>query len=199
MKGKTLSIRFVPSDDLSKDLNTILPKFDLTYKKVKKNYYAIFPTNESKPVWKQNKRTKPDREIQKISNKKLNNLDQTNLNQNNLGNYQKKIVRIIQGVVKDDEGEPLPGVNIVVKGTTTGTLTDVDGAYSINVPDGNQILIFSFVGYKNQEIAVNNQTTINVTLEADVAIMDEVVVIGYGTQQKKDLVSSVAKVERQRS
>ncbi len=91
--------------------------------------------------------------------------------------------------------EPLPGVNIVIKGTTEGSITDLDGNYSITVPDENAILVFSFVGYVTEEIPVGNQTEINLSLIDDIMSLDELVVIGYGTQRKGDVTSSIASVK----
>ena len=102
--------------------------------------------------------------------------------------------RTITGNVTDSYSSPLPGVTIVIKGTTTGTVSDVDGNYTISVPESAQILVFSFIGMKTQEISVDNQTTINVQMEPDVIGLEEVVAIGYGTMKKSDLTGSVASV-----
>ncbi|HMM03417.1 MULTISPECIES: TonB-dependent receptor [unclassified Dysgonomonas] len=107
--------------------------------------------------------------------------------------YQQ--AKIVKGVVKDGNGEPLPGVSISIKGTTNGTMTDVDGNYSLNVPDGNSTLVVSYVGFKTQEIKVSNQTTIDITLEELSKELDEVVVVGYGVQKKINLTGSVAAVQ----
>lgn len=93
------------------------------------------------------------------------------------------------------DSEPLPGANVILKGTTIGTVTDIDGNYSIEVPNANSVLIFSFIGFNNSEEAVNGRTTINVNLVPDVVSLDAVVVIGYGTQKKADLTSSIAILE----
>jgi len=116
-----------------------------------------------------------------------------------LGKKETNDVAILQGItisgtVTDAAGETLPGVNVVVKGTTTGVVTDLDGKYSINVPNADAVLQFSFVGYITQEIAVSNQTIIMVTLNEDVAQIDEVIVVGYGTQKKVTLTGSVSQV-----
>lgn len=101
----------------------------------------------------------------------------------------------VSGQVMDaDTSEPLPGVNIVLKGTSTGTVTDVSGNYSIEIPEGNAVLIFSFVGYEKLEVSVGDQTNINVRLQLDQNALDEVVVVGYGTQKKSDLTGAVATV-----
>ena len=100
----------------------------------------------------------------------------------------------ITGKVIDNTGEGLPGVTVQVKGTTTGTATNVDGSYSIAVPGNSAILVFSFVGFSTQEIEVGNQRIINVTMSEDVQQIDEVVVVGYGVMRKSDLTSSITKI-----
>jgi TonB-linked SusC/RagA family outer membrane protein len=103
---------------------------------------------------------------------------------------------VVQGTVTDQEtGEPLPGVNVLVKGTGTGTATDADGKYSLEVPDENDVLVFSFIGYLPQEVTVNNQTTINVTLPQDFSALSEVVVTGYSSERVVDLTGAVSVVE----
>ena len=103
----------------------------------------------------------------------------------------------VSGAVKDTDDEPLPGVSVVIKGTTQGTITDFDGKYSIpNVP-GDAILQYSFVGMKAQEVAVNGQTTIDITMIEETIGLEEVVAIGYGTVKKSDLTGSVASVKRE--
>lgn len=91
----------------------------------------------------------------------------------------------INGKVVDDEGNGLPGVNILIKGTTRGVTTDAEGLYTISVTNGSDVLVFSFIGYVTQEIVVGNQTTINVTLLSDVKALDEVVITGYGDVSKQ--------------
>lgn len=99
----------------------------------------------------------------------------------------------ISGTVTDESGIPLPGVNIIVQGTNTGTQTDFNGDYTINAGP-QDVLVFSFVGLTTQEVPVDNRTTINVTLESDAAALDEVVVVAYGVQDRRTLVQSVSKV-----
>ncbi len=100
----------------------------------------------------------------------------------------------VTGRVTSDEGEALPGVSVIVVGTTTGTVTNGDGTYQLNTPDGAK-LKFSFIGYATQEIAVGQQTVINVRLVSDQKQLNEVVVVGYGTQRKGDVTSSIASVK----
>lgn len=101
----------------------------------------------------------------------------------------------ITGHVTNEAGEALIGVNVLIKGTSTGTVTDIEGVYLLDVPDESSVLIFSYTGYSAQEIEVGSQTTIDVLLNTDAQLLDEVVVIGYGTAAKKDLVSSVSQVK----
>ena len=99
----------------------------------------------------------------------------------------------ITGKVVDENGQPAIGANVVVKGTTQGVSTDLNGVYNLSVKKGS-VLVFSYLGYKPQEITVLAQTTINVTLEPEANIMDEVVVVGYGAQKRSDLTGSIASV-----
>lgn len=103
--------------------------------------------------------------------------------------------RTISGTLKDDQGEPLPGVSIVVKGTTTGTVSDLEGSYKLTISDPACILVYSFIGFKTVEVPVQNQSTINLSMELDMTALDEVVVIGYGTQKRKDISTAVVIVD----
>ncbi|WP_246859538.1 TonB-dependent receptor [Spirosoma sp. KCTC 42546] len=100
----------------------------------------------------------------------------------------------VSGTISDEKGEVLPGVSVVIKGTQRGTTTDAKGQYRINVPNGSTTLIFSFVGYLPQEIVVGNQSLISVTLKVDSKSLEEVVVVGYGTQKKVNLTGAVDQV-----
>ncbi len=104
--------------------------------------------------------------------------------------------RVIRGKVTGESGEALPGVNIILKGTQRGTTSAVDGSFELTVPDGeNHILIFSFVGYLSQEIEVGNRTVVEVDLKEDEKSLEEVVVVGYGTQKKSDLTGAVSQIK----
>lgn len=98
---------------------------------------------------------------------------------------EAKQERLITGTVTDDIGEALIGVSVSIKGTTTGTLTDLDGKYSLSVPNGSAVLVFTYVGYDTQEFIVGNQSNISVVLKNKDAFLDEVVIVGYGVQKKK--------------
>lgn len=106
---------------------------------------------------------------------------------------------IVTGKVTDSQnGLGMPGVNIIVKGTTMGTMTDSDGNFSITVPSATSVLTFSFIGYLNQEINLNGRNSINVALVSDVEILSEVVVVGYGVQKKVNQTGSIASVESEK-
>jgi TonB-linked SusC/RagA family outer membrane protein len=102
----------------------------------------------------------------------------------------------VTGVVKDEKGETLPGVNVVVKGTTVGTITDADGKFSISVKDvNNDVLAISMVGFVTQEIPLNGKTYFEIALQEEVKKLEEVVVVGYGTVKKSDLTGAVSTVK----
>ena len=98
----------------------------------------------------------------------------------------------VHGTVKDAAGTPMPGVTIVLKGTSQGTITDMDGNYTLKNVSPSSVLVFSFVGMKSMEVTVGSQSVINVKLEADLSELEEVVVVGYGTQRKEAVTGSVA-------
>ena len=105
------------------------------------------------------------------------------------------MVKKITGKVIDNEkGEPMPGVSIVAKGTTIGTTTNANGEYVLTVPDEAKVLVFSYVGYQPQDVNIGNRSSINITLKIDPRSLDEVVVVGYGTQYKREITGSVASV-----
>jgi len=99
-----------------------------------------------------------------------------------------------KGVVVDVQKMPLPGVNVYIKGTTQGTITDRDGKYTLSVSGTNTVLVFSFIGYKTQEVIVGEQSTINVTLEESVTNLDELVVVGYGQQKRESVVAALSTI-----
>lgn len=103
----------------------------------------------------------------------------------------------ITGVIKDGTGEPMIGVNVLVKGTTNGTITDFDGKFAISDVKNSDVLTITYVGYVQQSIPVGNQTSFNIILKEDTETLDEVVVIGYGTVKKRDLTGSVASVSNE--
>ncbi len=101
----------------------------------------------------------------------------------------------VTGTVIDDAGESLPGVNVIIKGTSQGTVTGIEGEYSIDVPGPETVLVFSSVGFVQEEVTVGNQSVIDLALTPDITALEEIVVIGYGTQKKTDLTGSVSTID----
>ncbi|GEO03724.1 SusC/RagA family TonB-linked outer membrane protein [Adhaeribacter aerolatus] len=106
--------------------------------------------------------------------------------------------KTVQGKVTSEAGETLIGVTVVVKGTTIGTSTDASGNYTIEVPDNGGILVFSYIGFITKEVMVGNATILNVTMVPDAKALEEVVVVGYGTQKKSDITGAVASIPKER-
>src|SRR5690606_35091642 len=101
---------------------------------------------------------------------------------------------IVTGNVKDESGQPLAGVSVIEKGTSNGVVTDRNGGFSITVQNEQSVLVFSFIGFEQQEISVSGQTRISVVLKERIGVLDEIVVVGYGTQKKRDITGSVSSV-----
>ncbi|GAB3019243.1 TonB-dependent receptor [Cyclobacterium sediminis] len=156
------------SGDREKGLEELLAPLGVSYKELRKDYIVIFSSEE-------------------IIGKEEDELDHSQL----------RFDTVIKGVITEESGEPLPGATIMVKGTNIGTVTDLDGAYSITIPNNveNPVLEFSFIGFSPQEVAVGTQTEINVTLSDNLASLNEVVVIGYGAVKKSDLTGAVSSVK----
>lgn len=108
--------------------------------------------------------------------------------------YGYSQTKTVTGTVSDDMG-PMPGVNVLVKGTTNGVVTDFDGEFTIDDVSNDDTLVFSYIGFVSQEVPVGTQTEINITLSEDTQALDEVVVVGYGTQKKSNVIGSVTSVE----
>lgn len=101
----------------------------------------------------------------------------------------------ITGTVLDDNNEPLVGASVIVKGTTTGAITDVDGKFSLSIPEGNATIVIQFIGYQSKEVAIGKETTFTIRLEANDKTLNEVVVVGYGTANRKDILGAVGSVK----
>ncbi len=108
---------------------------------------------------------------------------------------QVKAAQKVTGTVSDETGVTMPGVNVTEKGTTNGAVTDVDGKFSLTVQGANSVLVFSFVGYQSQEVVVGTQSVINMSLVPDASTLEEVVVVGYGTQKKVTITGAVSAIK----
>jgi TonB-linked SusC/RagA family outer membrane protein len=102
--------------------------------------------------------------------------------------------KVVTGKVTDENQNPLAGVSVIIKGTTVGTLTNADGTFSLSIPVNARTLSFSFIGMKSNDLEIGDQTTVNVVMSVDVGLLEEVIVIGYGTVKKKDLTGAVTRI-----
>jgi TonB-linked SusC/RagA family outer membrane protein len=177
------------SSDFQKYVNNLLESKGLKYKRYKKpdhTYFIYSPKERSARVPKS------------LQNNRLNDNADSNGGQPMTSSEESidpaaPVDVTVSGKVTNDQNEGLPGVSVLVKGTTIGTTTDVNGSYSINVPE-NATLVFSFIGYTTEEIVVGNQTSLNVKLVSDIKTLGEVVVVGYGTQKQRELTTAVGSV-----
>ncbi|MEN7549621.1 TonB-dependent receptor [Rapidithrix thailandica] len=175
---------------LEKVLNSLLEPKGLVFEKVRKNFYIIRSKSElsAKKLKKIKASLKEETSKQPTENpKRLKRLDNVNLR---IQQEQK----VITGTVKDENGAALPGVNIMIKGSSQGTISDIDGKYKIQV--GNKdVLVFSFIGYASQEVEVGSQKEISVTLLSDVKQLSEVLVVAYNTQSKASFTGSAVAIQ----
>src|SRR5690606_26702320 len=106
-------------------------------------------------------------------------------------------VTVTGKVTSHESPEGLPGVNIIIKGTTQGTVSDVDGNYTLEVPSSESVLVFSSVGFLSEEVIVGDRSVINMELIPDITSLEEVVVVGYGTQRRGEITSSIASINEE--
>lgn len=173
---------------IEKNLELLLRQNGLKYKKTRKNTFVITEgkAKEATPVRESKDEAMALPEGQMI---------QENLTAPALVT-QAAVERTIKGTVSDEKGTSLPGVSVVLKGTQRGTSTGAAGDFSLEIPDGGQpVLVFSFVGYKSQEVTVGNQSALTVNLAPDENALEEVVVVGYGTVKKSDLTGAVGTIK----
>ena len=176
--------------DLENTLEELLRPLELLYQKVDERLYLIYPSQ--KPL-----------EVPKLERQKTHATDTrssaiTGQYLPTLANWQDRntiLEQTITGQVTDlSTDETLPGVNILVKGTTIGTVTDIDGNYRLTAPDNAGTLVFSSVGYTSEEVAIEGQTVINMSLSPDIQSLGEVVVVGYGTQENRKVTTAISTV-----
>jgi len=175
------------SEKLEKVLSRLLTNFQMTFRRIDKSNYLILSK-------------KSDDNTESFKGAVNPTLD---------GNFQQTFLTprftepamtqhptefTVSGVVTADGGETLPGVNVLVKGTTRGTTTDSNGRYTLVLPEAEGILVFSFIGYATLEESINNRTSIDVKLHADTQTLNEVIVVGYGAQENKDVTGAIGAI-----
>ena len=174
---------------LEEQLSQMLLPLGLTYRKLNRKFYLIYRSGaRTQPV--------PTLEKKSIGEKEHLLGSRNTLGPAPAGSLARRQRQTITGQVTDQAtNEPLPGVNILVKSTSVGTVTDVEGNYQLNAADEATTLVFSSIGYETTEESISGRSVINLAMVPDVQSLEEVVVVGYGTQKKRDLTGSVAKIE----
>ncbi|GAB3917095.1 SusC/RagA family TonB-linked outer membrane protein [Larkinella terrae] len=195
MVGKTAPAHALnPAFSAQKNLNNLLKGSGLRYKKIRENTFIITSERDDKETLRGREESTL---IQPMQSSNLP-LDRTTVAAPLLPSPAEKAAVAdvtVEGRVTDGEkGDGIPGVSVVLKGTTKGTTTIADGSYRIAVPTTDAVLVFSFVGYESQEIVVGNRSSLNVALKPDTKTLNEVVVVGYGTQKKVNLTGAVDQV-----
>lgn len=179
---------------LERNLDKVLTPFGLKFRKVNRQSYLVLDERKRhKPA----SRAVPDRE--KPSRDLIYNADQPARQPHRviqLPSFLKEVyaARQVSGKVTDEEGAGLPGVSILVKGTQQGTTTDPEGRFNLVVPDGEMVLVFSFVGFVPQEVTVGNRSVIDIRMVVDAKSLEELIVVGYGSVKKENLTSSISKI-----
>jgi TonB-linked SusC/RagA family outer membrane protein len=193
LENKFVAINEQMPDNLEDALNQVLAPNTLRFEKIDDRTYVIYANKPAKKRFL--------KELDKLGAASDDNLESSDILSNQTDQFQsslpktfERIVDVsVKGKVTNEQNEALPGVSVVVKGTTIGTATDATGSYSINAPE-NATLVFSFIGYVPEEIVVGNRTAIDVKLVSDIKTLGEVVVVGYGTQKQRELSTAVSSV-----
>ncbi|MEQ9439254.1 MAG: TonB-dependent receptor [Cyclobacteriaceae bacterium] len=188
VKDKFIDPEALDTQELDQTLSKVLRPLKLQYKQLTEKHYVIKQAAE-----------KTNSEFSKVLKRGISAAAPApgHLHQQlSPPHIERRLLeKFIRGTVVDqDSNEPLPGVNILAKGTTTGTVTDVDGSYSLTVSDEVTVLTFSSIGYLSEEVEIGSRTEINITLSPDIQSLQEIVVIGYGTQEKKDLTGAIGSI-----
>lgn len=184
LDGKVVSLSLLHDDEQPAEVivQRILAQCRLEYRQITRNQFTIFPASSA-----------DEKRTSEASDTRINGTSPLNAWEIET---PEAAAFIVSGKVTSDEGEALPGVNVLLKGTSTGTTTDGGGLYELTVPDEGGVLVFSFIGFATQEVAVNNQTTIDVVLVSDAETLNEIVVTALGVEKsKKALAYSVTEVK----
>ncbi len=186
---KEVNVKLINGEQLEDVLQKILAPFNLNYKKLEENFYVIH----------RDKKSNTKEKIEKVK-KEANALEKSVIERIDKINYQiikrnfTQAKTVSGRVTSFDDKQGLPGVNVIEKGTDNGTVTNIEGEYSLQVSDG-AILVFSSIGYTPEEIEVGNRSVIDLTMTQDIQQLQELVVVGYGTQDRKSITGSVVRAD----
>lgn len=191
IKNKKVLLPAEKSLSLDDKLDRILQPVGLQYKKVRSNIFVIT-----------SRETQPDDTSQRLpANSSRPESTQDRPAVAPVGPLQSSLTRKVRslqfsvaGTVIDGTGEPLIGVNVLVKGSAQGTITDINGKFSLEVPNGNETLVFSYIGFESLEMPINRRSELTVTLSSSATALDEIVVVGYGSMKKSDLTGAVSSI-----
>ncbi len=192
-----VEFQFKDGEELTNAVNRALNKTDLHYKQLTEKYYIVYKKarTSKKSIKKIRRKFEQIEKLEKEENLSIQTNGQQNQRQliNSILTTANEILeeKTISGTVSDAAGAPLVGATVLIKGTSIGTVTDYDGKYTLSVPDDHNILVVSYTGYQTLEVAIGDQTTIEIVLAEGVSQLDEVVVIGYGSKKKVNLIGSV--------
>ena len=192
VNAKTVNINL----SLEQNLDNLLLPMGLKYKKINRTSYTVSVDKNAKAAGRADARFQDGNTSQNSEKDPLTNQNLLSIEQLVPKNIQTQTPadQNVTGTVTDDNGAGLPGVSILIKNTQRGTTTDPNGKYKLDVPNSDAIMVFSFVGYASQEVQVGNRTNLNITLKPDLRALNEVVVVGYGSQKKKDVTGAVSSV-----
>ena len=200
LKDRKVDFSWDLDEGLDRAIERLMSSANLQYDCFNDRYFVIY--EESKQGRKDSRRVlKKFKQIEKLRSKGNLSIDHKKQSPgrqlSSVANaiMELRIEKTISGVVKDQEGAPLIGATILLKGSTTGTTSDLDGNFTLSVPDDAQTIVVSYTGFNTQEIDISGQTTINIVLEESISSLDQVVVIGYGTAKVRDLSGSVESVD----
>ena len=200
LAGIQVNFKFDGAETLESAVNRALRNTGLQYRELTEKYYIVYREGETN-LKKIRKLKRKFQQIQKLERKENLNVSQ-NKKQQEIQlqaisrSAQKLLVsKTITGTVSDEEGIPLIGATVLVKGTTTGTVTDIDGKFSLNVAEDAAILVISYTGYGSKEVEILNQPNLEIILSELTSQLDEVVVIGFGTQKRRFTTGAISKVK----
>lgn len=199
---KGIKVKFDLSEAKSIDnaVNILMKRTGLGYELLGNKYYVIYKDNRKgqKTMRKMKRKLKQLQKLEQSGNLSLQR-KRANKPQKDFETILRtienlKAEKVLTGAITDTEGLPLIGANILLKGTSTGTVSDIDGSFRLRVPDDAATLVISYTGYITREVAIGNQTRFDIQLTEDIAALDEVVVVGYGTQGRGTVTSAIDKI-----
>ena len=193
-----VTVQRTPSSDVEQKLNSILIHTNLQFRKISTNNYVIFKAprrtkktelkqRQRKGVWDKTPIERVDTKVEGLT---------ANVQPTSLKDLISEEAITVSGVVVDENEEPLIGVTVLLKSNSRiGTVTDVDGSYTLEIIDSKDTLVFSYIGYKSFEVAIDGRAEVNASLDPDLQTLDEVIVVGFGTQKKRFTTGAISKVD----